>query len=110
MYNSGMAREDAYDKARKEFYQLRLREDIERRVAKEEALYVGAQFGYSALEKGMRMEDRRFEAWKRYAIKEAEMAQKIQDAAALTAQQNNETGGFANELPHHEEDAPDDLG
>lgn len=35
---------DAYDIARKEFYQLRMQEDITRRIAAEEAMAVGAVF------------------------------------------------------------------
>ena len=70
--NSSMTRPEAYDQARKEFYDLRLQQDVERRVAKEEALATGAQFGKSVNEIGMELEDLEFEKWKVWAAKEAE--------------------------------------
>lgn len=63
----------AYDQARKEFYALRHEEDIERRVAKEEALSTGAYFGKTILEVGMELEDRTYESWKEWALKEIEV-------------------------------------
>ncbi|KAL8945917.1 MAG: hypothetical protein Q9222_007612, partial [Ikaeria aurantiellina] len=57
----------AYDIARKEFYDLRLQQDIERRVAKEEAMATGAYFGKSVLQVGMELEDKVFEEWKAWA-------------------------------------------
>lgn len=60
---------EAYDQARKEFYALRLQEDVERRVAKEEALATGAYFGKSALEIGMGLEDKQYERWRSWASK-----------------------------------------
>ena len=72
MEHGGFSKEEAYDKARKEFYELRQEEEIERRVAKEEARYVGAYFGLGRLEVGMKLEDREFERWKAWAGKQAE--------------------------------------
>ena len=60
----------AYDQARKEFYNLRLQEDVERRVAKEEAMATGAFFGPSALDIGTQLEDKEYELWKEWALKE----------------------------------------
>ncbi|KAF2742463.1 mitochondrial ribosomal protein [Sporormia fimetaria CBS 119925] len=57
----------AYDVARKEFYRQRHLSDIKRRVAKEEAMYVGAYFGKGPLEIGMELEDKAFEKWKAWA-------------------------------------------
>ena len=71
-----MSKARAYDQARQEFYAERLKEDIERRVAKEEAEATGAYFGKSYLETGMEIEDQMFEKWKAWAIKEYE-AQEI---------------------------------
>lgn len=57
----------AYDIARREFYRLRHREDIERRVAAEEAEATGAVFGPSRLQIGMELESQEFERWKQWA-------------------------------------------
>lgn len=62
----------AYDQARHEFYAIRHQEDVERRVAKEEALATGAYFGKSMLQIGMELEDRTYESWKKWAQKEVE--------------------------------------
>lgn len=60
----------AYDKARKEFYDVRHTQDIERRVAREEALWTGAEFGPSPLDIGMQLEDQKYEEWREWAAKE----------------------------------------
>ena len=70
----------AYDQARKEFYKLRLVEDTERRVAREEALHVGARFGPSAMEIGMQLENEEYERWKVWAEKQVELQQQRQAA------------------------------
>lgn len=67
MENKGLGETDAYDHARREFYELRMKQDIERRVAAEEALAVGAQFGKSYLEIGIEMEQKALEMWKEVA-------------------------------------------
>lgn len=67
-----MTRAEAYDQARKEFYQLRLLEDVQRRVAQEEAFATGAYFGKSFTDIGMELENQEFERWKSIAEKEAE--------------------------------------
>ncbi|KAL1968840.1 hypothetical protein VTN77DRAFT_1201 [Rasamsonia byssochlamydoides] len=68
-----MTKSAAYDIARREFYQLRLREDIERRVAAEEAEATGANFGPTMLEVGMQLENKEFERWKQWAKQEAQV-------------------------------------
>ena len=78
-----MTRAQAYDQARKEFYALRLQQDVERRVAKEEAMSTGAYFGKSALEYGMQLEDKEWNVWRQWAIKESE-AQSHRFAGAYT--------------------------
>ena len=70
----------AYDRARKEFYKLRLLEDTERRVAREEALHMGAQFGPSAMEIGMKLENEEYERWKVWAQKQVALQQQKQAA------------------------------
>lgn len=67
MKHSGLSKASAYDVARREFYKHRHLEDIRRRVAKEEALHVGAYFGKGPLEVGMELEDKMWENWKRWA-------------------------------------------
>ncbi|PQE26169.1 37S ribosomal Rsm25 protein [Rutstroemia sp. NJR-2017a BBW] len=79
----GMTSNRAYDIARKEFYYFRQAEEIERRVAKEEALSTGAYFGKGVLEVGMELEDQAHEAWKKWAFEQLE-AIKLQKAGAYT--------------------------
>jgi small subunit ribosomal protein S23 len=80
----GMTSTKAYDIARGEFYALRHEEDVERRVAKEEALSTGAYFGKSILEIGMELEDQAYEEWKAWAMKEIELFTQQRDAAYTT--------------------------
>jgi small subunit ribosomal protein S23 len=75
-----MTREKAYDIARQEFYAIRHAEDVERMVAKEEALLTGAYFGKSMLEVGMELEDKAYESWKGWAIKEVEAIEQQKQA------------------------------
>ena len=65
-----ITREQAYDETRREFYLLRQEEEIERRIALEEARMVGAYFGKSKLQVGMGLEDEQFEKWKTWASNE----------------------------------------
>ncbi|KAL4956547.1 mitochondrial ribosomal protein S25 [Aspergillus filifer] len=68
-----MTKSAAYDIARREFYRLRLQEDIERRVAAEEAEATGANFGPTYLEIGMELENQQHEVWKTWAKTEAQI-------------------------------------
>jgi len=70
MENEGKTKEQAYDEARREFYALRQQEEIESRIAVEEARHVGAYFGKGMLQVGMELEDKTFESWKRWATAE----------------------------------------
>lgn len=63
---------NAYDIARREFYSLRQRQDIERRVAAEEAEATGATFGPLRLDIGMELENQEYERWKAWARTEAQ--------------------------------------
>lgn len=67
-----MTKGNAYDIARREFYRLRLREEIERRVAVEEAQAYGAEFGPFRVDIGMQLEGVEFERWKKWATEQAE--------------------------------------
>ncbi|KAJ5112282.1 37S ribosomal protein S25 [Penicillium argentinense] len=68
-----MTKSAAYDIARREFYKLRLKEDIQRRVAAEEAQATGANFGPTYLEIGMELENQQHEKWKAWARMEAQV-------------------------------------
>lgn len=67
MENEKLSQTQAYDKARKEFYDVRMKEDIERRVALEEAKAVGATFGKTYWDLGVELEGQVLEKWKEQA-------------------------------------------
>lgn len=67
-----MSKERAYDTARVEFYKLRQQEEVERRIAVEEARMYGAYFGKSAMQVGMELEDAAYETWKKWATEQIE--------------------------------------
>lgn len=71
MHAGGMTREQAYDSARRAFYALRHKEDVERRVAQEEARMVGAYFGANAIQANMHQEDQAYEWWKKWAARQS---------------------------------------
>ncbi|OCK77805.1 mitochondrial ribosomal protein [Lepidopterella palustris CBS 459.81] len=73
MQNDNLTKEAAYDQARREFYHHRHLEDVQRRVAKEEALATGAYFGKGVLEIGMELEDQAYENWKAWAQKQIDI-------------------------------------
>lgn len=77
-----MTKDSAYDIARREFYRVRLQQDIERRVAAEEAEATGAQFGPKYLDIGMELENKQYEKWKEWAKVQAQILG--QRAAALS--------------------------
>ncbi|OTB03518.1 hypothetical protein M426DRAFT_321673 [Hypoxylon sp. CI-4A] len=89
MYNvPGITKDQAYDTVRREFYALRQEEEVERRIAKEEAQTVGAYFGKSFLQVGMQLEDEQYEKWKKWASKQID---------AVQAEQNSAYTSFGNE-------------
>lgn len=92
-----MTKAQAYDQARKEFYDLRLREDVQRRVAQEEAVSTGAYFGRSVLDIGMELEDQVFERWKARSEKESELM-KQRRAAMYTGEPDSILDGGDGEL------------
>lgn len=94
----------AYDQARKEFYEIRLQQDIERRVAREEAMATGAYFGKTTLQVGMELEDKIFEEWKAWAS--AEVIQQEQRRAAMYTGIDSETAA----LPEGEQEMEATLG
>jgi small subunit ribosomal protein S23 len=70
MGENAMSRGAAYDQAREEFYQCRLDEEIESRVAKEEAASTGAYFGKSMVQVSTELEDRAYDTWRVWADQE----------------------------------------
>lgn len=105
MKRGGMSRDQAYDVARKEFYALRQEEEIERRIAKEEAAYVGAYFGKSVLEIGAELEDKSYEAWKDWATKEVGAIERQRDAAYTGVGTANEDNGSSEVVNAEEQSA-----
>ena len=83
--NPSMTTSKAYDQARHEFYAIRYQEDVERRVAKEEALATGAHFGKSNLEIGMGLEDKAYEEWKTWAVANAQRLEQAR-TSSITAE------------------------
>lgn len=94
MQTERMGRTKAYDKVRREFYRLRQAEEVENRVAIEEAKYVGAYFGKTRLDVGMQLEDQEFEKWKIWAGKEK---------AKRELRHNEDIGMFGAEVEEVEE-------
>ncbi|OAX85288.1 37S ribosomal protein S25, mitochondrial [Emergomyces africanus] len=94
-----MTKGAAYDIARREFYQLRLQEDVERRVAQEEALATGAYFGPDMHTVGMELENQEYEKWKVWA--ESENQAMEQRLAAFTG-----STGPREESAEAEDEAP----
>ena len=76
-----MRKAAAYDKARKEFYELRHFDEIEARIAKEEAQSYGADFGKSAQEVGMQLEGEQFEKFKVWAREQVTLVEQSRSAA-----------------------------
>ena len=76
-----MTKAAAYDIARREFYKLRLQEDIERRIAQEEARATGAYFGPDVNAIGMEFENKEYERWKVWAEEESQL--ELQESAAI---------------------------
>ncbi|KAF2967142.1 hypothetical protein GQX73_g6412 [Xylaria multiplex] len=110
MYNvEGMTKEKAYDMARREFYALRHEEDVERRIAKEEAMKVGAYFGKSFLQVGMELEDQQYENWKKWAGKQIQNVQAEQDAAYTNFGAVEESDAEQNDLDSDDIDAVDEA-
>lgn len=91
----------AYDKARKELYRVRHAQEIERRVAREEALNTGAFFGLGPLEIGMKLEDRAYENWRTWAEKEIVALKQLQGSAYTGTE--NEDAAIELEQPEQEE-------
>ena len=106
MHNTSISKAAAYDQARREFYEERLQEDVERRIAKEEALATGAYFGKSVLEIGMELEDKMYEKWRKWAAEE--LAESEHKHASMYTSVD-ETAAAMSELDPDILAEPDDL-
>lgn len=72
---------EAYDQARFEFYQLRMAEEMESTVSKEELTMFGAVFGLSNLDWGVKKEQEFIDVW----VKVGEERTKIREASRSKA-------------------------
>lgn len=104
-----ITKQEAYDIARKEFYKLRHQEDIERRVAQEEARATGAYFAPSLLEVGMELENQEYERWKEWS--EQESALLLQKSSAQTPggdpeSSSSDVHGVEEDVPEPQEPQP----
>ncbi|KAK5632586.1 hypothetical protein RRF57_008300 [Xylaria bambusicola] len=103
MHNvEGMTQEMAYDIVRKEFYALRHEEDVERRIAKEEALKMGAYFGKTTLQVSMELEDEQYENWRKWASKQISSVQAEQDSAYTNFGDVEESDGASSDADAEE--------
>jgi small subunit ribosomal protein S23 len=91
----------AYDTARKELYRFRHYREVQQRVAREEALAQGAYFGPGPLQIGMQIEDKMYENWKEWAVKEITAAKALAGSAYTGVEQDSGTvlgGGEESEV------------
>ncbi|KAI7322771.1 ATP-dependent DNA helicase, partial [Hortaea werneckii] len=102
MSHDGLTTALAYDIARKEFYRYRHYLETSTRVAREEALAVGAFFGPGPVEIGMHLENQAYEGWKVWAEKEV-AAMKQMAGAAYTGTENEEATISSPEVPEQED-------
>jgi small subunit ribosomal protein S23 len=97
----GLTIDQAYDKARKEFYDIRRQEDIQRRIAAEEAENSGAYFGPSILQWSMQIENKQYDDWEEWSRKS--VVEQMQRNAAFAGDTTNV------ENVENVENAEDDL-
>lgn len=94
----------AYDQARREFYRLRQLEEVERRIAVEEARYVGAYFGKTRTDVGLQLEDAEYEKWKVWAEKEtADREARAQAGVETFNSEEEETDNSAGRMDDYAE-------
>lgn len=109
MKHKGLSKASAYDAARREFYSHRHLSEIRSRIAKEEALHVGAYFGKGPLEIGMELEDKTWENWKRWANAQIEDEQAMR-AQMFSGQQDEGEGGGSEMSSAEYDNAVEELG
>ncbi|KAH7153317.1 mitochondrial ribosomal protein S25-domain-containing protein [Dactylonectria macrodidyma] len=102
--NEKMAKREAYDNTRREFYRLRQEEEIEKRVAVEEARHVGAYFGKTRIDVSHILEDREFENWKVWAGKETAKMEDLRNSEVETFGEDDGVEGEAEPEPETDND------
>jgi small subunit ribosomal protein S23 len=106
MREKKIPRVQAYDIARKEFYAYRHQQEVSQRVAREEALHVGAYFGASVQDIGAKLEDQTYEKWKAAALKRG---REIQQQQAANSMLDNAASLSSAEPEENEQQAMDAL-
>lgn len=76
-----LSKDEAYDKARKELYSQRHYDEVEARIAREEAMHTGAWFGKNRNEIGMELENATFDKWKVWAKQQVVEMEQARNAA-----------------------------
>ncbi|KAJ9663557.1 mitochondrial ribosomal small subunit component [Neophaeococcomyces mojaviensis] len=77
----------AYDMARREFYVLRRQEATKRRIAKEEAMHMGAQPEMSILQWSMKIENKHYNDWEEWSRQQ--VVEQMQRSAAFSGEVMN---------------------
>lgn len=75
---------EAYDIARREFYILRRQEATRKRIAKEEAMHMGAQPEMSILQWSMKIENKHYDDWEEWSKKQ--VVEQMQRNAAFSGE------------------------
>lgn len=75
------AKDEAYDQARRELYDMRHDQQVEQRIAREEAMAVGGYFGLSQNEIGMGLENKTFDHWREWAEGQVVIMEQAKSAA-----------------------------
>ena len=105
-----LSRAAAYDKARRELYNRRAFDEMESRIAKEEALAVGAEFGASAQDVGMYLENCEFDRWRTWANEQVTLQEQARAASYASLGQDGpdseRTVGLADSVEALKDDVP----
>ena len=110
MEKEGLSKSDAYDQARREFYRARARQDVERYVAKEEALSTGAYFGKSPIQIGAELEDQAVERYKSWLVKtsiEVGRQRQVRNSGSAIPEPSREENGSRTDEADNEVDELD---
>ncbi|KAI9716032.1 MAG: mitochondrial ribosomal small subunit component [Chrysothrix sp. TS-e1954] len=100
---------EAYDTARLEHYAVRHHDAVESRVAAEEALATGANFGPTALDVGMELENRTYERWKGWAKGQVTIIEQARSAAYTGNVSGSGSGSDTGQAENSEEKDPNSL-
>ncbi|KAK9456433.1 mitochondrial ribosomal protein S25-domain-containing protein [Dipodascopsis uninucleata] len=87
MKHENLSKFQAYDQARREFYRLRQREEVEQLTTEEESRMFGAVFFPSHVEYGVELEQDELEKWRNEAIQQS----RIEKSKATMAGDENDS-------------------